>query len=437
MTMGWEARWTLVQESRALSGGQGEIRKVTDLQGRVGALKMMHPADSAQRERRRRFAHEVTSLKLVAGPGVPSLLDDNIVDLPEITVPLYFVQEWIDGEDLGRIDGHPVTLDEALALTRQLAIIVERCHGKGVVHRDIKPENVLLNAEGHIWLVDFGIAWLAAEDRLLTERTHIGQELGNRFLRLPELAAASRSKHDHRSDVAFVTGILFYLLTGQRPRQLVDEHGRRPHERPETRFPAITTEDERFSVGLVGLFQANFSVPLASRHQSLRELAEAIDRLSRPQSLDTSLRQNQEALYQAAIGTAAQMQERAINVSMKTACDALVVKLRELCAASRFPIIEVSLAGGARRNAGDFYNAIRIQDQAMGSFAEGEIFARRDRGHILGLFRVGEGGIQRFYRGPEGDLAGLIDAFRTHADVYLGHGLADLARQIAAQSARP
>ncbi len=64
------------------------------------------------------------------------------------------------------------------------------------------------------------------------QTTHASQDLGNRFLRLPELSAYSSKQRDKRSDITFVVGILFYVLTGTPPKELSDHDGLTPNRRP-------------------------------------------------------------------------------------------------------------------------------------------------------------------------------------------------------------
>lgn len=426
-TQDWQEKWTLVPGIAAQKGGQGHVRKVQDAKGRVGALKLMHPGDQTNSERRRRFAHEVKSLQLVEGQGVPRVLDENASKPRHANSALYFVQDWVDGETLAHLNT-PLDLSEAIDLTLQLATIVQRCHGYGVVHRDIKPENLILSPDTHLYLVDFGIAWLPSDERVESTDTQSGQELGNRFLRLPELGAGSTDKHDPRSDVSFVTGILFYLLTGRPPRQLVDSEGNRPHERSNAGFRNETSGDPRFPVGIVSLFQANFSIELNKRQASMDVLAKALSALAYPEPIDMSKYQQQEAAYQAAIRTARNMQESSVYKAMKDACDALVEKLRISCPATNPTLIEASLAGGAQRQGNNCYNKISIRDKALGIRADGSIIARRESGLVKGLSKVGDSGVRQFYEGPEGDVVGLIDAFDRHAADFLGDALAEHTR---------
>jgi serine/threonine protein kinase len=107
------------------------------------------------------------------------------------TVPLYIVTEWIDGQTLQKhVDERRPSLDEAVGITLSLVDIIDRCHRFGLIHRDIKPDNVMLlqSPDGYtVKLIDFGLSGTSAEEAESREiRTDPGEELGNRFLRLPE-----------------------------------------------------------------------------------------------------------------------------------------------------------------------------------------------------------------------------------------------------------
>jgi serine/threonine-protein kinase len=135
--------WSPVEEAETRAGGQGKVRKVRrSADGRVGALKELHPNLLRDTERRQRMAREVLALQQVQGEGIPTILDHNMDSANETGMPLYFVSEWIDGPTLHQYVGaRPCSLDEALKITRDLATIVSRCHGVNVYHRDIKPDN--------------------------------------------------------------------------------------------------------------------------------------------------------------------------------------------------------------------------------------------------------------------------------------------------------
>jgi serine/threonine-protein kinase len=170
-----------------------------------------------------------------------------------------------------KVRGWPTTkVVEALNISRELARIVERCHEAGVGHRDIKPDNIIIDpSTSHLILVDFGTAWYAAgEDGPDAFRTDWGQELGNWFLRIPDLAAG-RDRRDLRKDLVFIVGVLFYLLTGRTPRVLADERTRPPHESLAESVPDSLTSSSEWKF-IKRFFEVGFQASIDHRFGSVR-----------------------------------------------------------------------------------------------------------------------------------------------------------------------
>ena len=120
--------------------------------------------------------------------------------------------------------------------------------------------------------------WSNSDDDGL--HTDVGQELGNRFLRVPDLAAG-RDRQDPRIDLVFVVGILFYLLTGKAPRVLADERMRPPHVALEAAIPgAVKSAFEWDQVRR--LFDVGFHPSIDFRFQSVDELIDRLDRAIAP-----------------------------------------------------------------------------------------------------------------------------------------------------------
>ncbi|MGQ0637728.1 MAG: serine/threonine protein kinase [Planctomycetaceae bacterium] len=89
----------------------------------------------------------------------------------------------------------------------QAAEALEHAHQLGVVHRDVKPANLLVNAKGDLWVTDFGLAQLQAENDL----THTGDVLGTVRYMSPEQTSGQRAVLDHRTDI-YSLGATFYEL---------------------------------------------------------------------------------------------------------------------------------------------------------------------------------------------------------------------------------
>jgi len=272
--------WAQEGERHYIAGGQGTITKVRNVRdGTLGALKRLHPDSQKNSERRSRFSREVSSLQLLEGNGTPLVLASNVAQWQDKKVEPYAIMEWIDGPNLREhIQKQRMSLDKALGTTLALLDIVERCHGLEIQHRDIKPENVILRSSDYKApvLIDFGIAFRPpSEDEPEDFKTAAGQELGNRFLRLPEHAPNSHISTPI-SDLTHLVGLLFFMVTGRNPVQLRDANGRPPHEAQAQHIPREIVEDTRWSF-LQMIFAIGFQYRTDQRFQSAGDLRKELE----------------------------------------------------------------------------------------------------------------------------------------------------------------
>jgi serine/threonine-protein kinase len=136
-------------------GGMGEVYLARDTRlDRQVAIKAL-PAHLAQDEDRlARFQREAKVLASLNHPGIGA-----IYGLEEANGHQYLILEFVQGETLAdRLAKGPISVDEALALARQIAEALEAAHEKGVVHRDLKPSNVMVTHDGVAKVLDFGLA---------------------------------------------------------------------------------------------------------------------------------------------------------------------------------------------------------------------------------------------------------------------------------------
>ena len=148
-------------------GGMAEVYRVWDMRLNAPvALKEMTPQpglDAATlAQLRRQFEQEASVL---ANLSHPFLVD--VTDFFEEGGNDYLVMRFVEGESLAdRIAREgPVREDLVMTWADELLDALEFCHGQGVIHRDIKPQNVIIRADGHAVLVDFGLVklWDPAE----------------------------------------------------------------------------------------------------------------------------------------------------------------------------------------------------------------------------------------------------------------------------------
>ena len=159
----------------------------------------------------------------------------------------------------------------------------------------MKPDNIILEggASARVWLLDFGISYHDLAD--IDFQTEHWQEVGNRFLRLPELSAGSLSKQDPRSDICFAAGILFYLLTGDHPDVLEDSEGRLPHQRTAAMAKLQHAASPRLA-RLLALFDEAFATRMVNRFATVQAMRERMDRMMQDQPLGSSADEDLAAL---------------------------------------------------------------------------------------------------------------------------------------------
>lgn len=128
-------------------------------------------------------------------------------------------------------------------------------------------------------LIDFGLTFNRRE--VGKDLTGQWEELGNRFLRVPELSSYSSTKQDYRTDILFLSGILFYCLTGQVPAVLEDGTGKLPHQRSDTDLMSVAPDAARARL-LARLFDQGFQPRLNDRFPTIEAFRTALAKLRDP-----------------------------------------------------------------------------------------------------------------------------------------------------------
>lgn len=135
-------------------------RRIGDAE-QVVALKLLHSGLFSQ-EARRRFRREQSIMTQISHPNIARLIDGGVTNLG---IP-YIAMEEIDGTDLiSHAQAYQLDGASRLRLLIELCRAVDAAHRALIVHRDLKPSNVLVSAEGHVKVLDFGIAKLLDDDQ--------------------------------------------------------------------------------------------------------------------------------------------------------------------------------------------------------------------------------------------------------------------------------
>jgi len=196
------------------AGGMGEVWRALDppLRRHV-AIKILPSQYSRDPDRLRRFEQEAQAAGMLNHPNVLA-----IYSVGEHEQAPYLVTELLEGVTLReRLDSSPVPEGKAIEYGDQIVQGLAAAHAKGIVHRDLKPENIFITSDGHVKILDFGLAKLAhaGPEHQAQTQTASGIALGTPAYMSPEQVRGQPA--DHRSDIFAFGAVLYEMLAGRRP----------------------------------------------------------------------------------------------------------------------------------------------------------------------------------------------------------------------------
>ena len=244
-------------------GGMGAVYKARDCElDRLVALKVIRPDLASDESILSRFKRELILAREITHKNVI-----RIFDLGNADGVKFITMEFVEGQDLYSLtkDGRPFTLPEKVKIVLQVCRALDAAHSEGVVHRDLKPQNIMVEANGRVVVMDFGIARSMEQAGM----TSTGAMIGTPAYMSPEQAMGE--KVDTRSDL-FALGVIFYeLLTGKSPYEAETIVGlalKRIHERPQ---PPIE-RDPQVPQALSDVVLKCLAVELNQRYQTAQEI---------------------------------------------------------------------------------------------------------------------------------------------------------------------
>jgi tRNA A-37 threonylcarbamoyl transferase component Bud32 len=173
-------------------------------------LKFLNPNVSEDEEIMKRFVHELRYSRKITHHNVIRIYDFLFIQGNYAISMEYFPSHTLGSEVVGE---KPMPLARALNFGIDICTGMEVAHAQGIVHRDLKPANVLINNEGLLKIVDFGVA--AAQREGDTQLTKTGYVIGSPKYMAPEQILGK--KVDQRADVYALGVILYEIMTGVPP----------------------------------------------------------------------------------------------------------------------------------------------------------------------------------------------------------------------------
>jgi serine/threonine protein kinase/Tol biopolymer transport system component len=202
-------------------GGMGVVWKARDTRlDRFVALKFLPAAKMSDPERKRRFIQEAKSASALNHPNIVT-----VYEIDQTAGADFIAMEFVQGKTLGHLIGRKgLRLKTVIEYAVQIADALAAAHSAGIVHRDLKPGNVIVNENGCVKVLDFGLAKLTEHDRsnpltrteTMAEKptTEDGVIVGTVSYMSPEQAEGR--KVDARSDIFSFGAVLYEMITGRR-----------------------------------------------------------------------------------------------------------------------------------------------------------------------------------------------------------------------------
>lgn len=190
-------------------GGMADVYKAKDcLLNRPVAVKILHEEFKQDKEFIDKFQREAQAAARLSHPNIVNIYDVGVADGDH-----YIVMEYVPGRTLKdriRQEGH-LSVSESLRVAREIAEALAHAHANNLVHCDIKPHNILMMADGHAKVADFGIARAVTESTM----TYSGNVIGSVHYFSPEQAKGTMITP--KSDVYSLGVVLYEMLTGKLP----------------------------------------------------------------------------------------------------------------------------------------------------------------------------------------------------------------------------
>ncbi len=192
------------------AGGMGRVYRATDSRlGRDVAIKVLSRANAGNPEMRERFDREMRSAAAFSHPNVMEIYDVGSHDDFQLAV-----MEYIEGRSLRKLIDDRLSIKESVEIATGIAAGLAAAHERELLHRDIKPENIMVSSDGHVKILDFGLArpQQPAADQSLTRTSMVP---GTIPYMSPEQSAGEALQCS--TDIFSMGTMLYEMLAGKNP----------------------------------------------------------------------------------------------------------------------------------------------------------------------------------------------------------------------------
>ena len=232
-------------------------------------LKFLNPNVSQDEEVMKRFVHELRYSRKITHKNVIRIYDFLYIQGNYAISMEYFPSHTLGSEV---VNEKPVELKRAMQFAMDICTGMTVAHQQGIVHRDLKPANVLINQEGLLKIVDFGVA--AAQREGDTQLTKTGYVIGSPKYMAPEQILGK--KVDERADIYALGVMLYEMVTGVPPYSRGDHMSvMYQHVQGKARVPQEV--NPHLPPGLSDLVMRAMAVDKTKRFQSMEELRVALE----------------------------------------------------------------------------------------------------------------------------------------------------------------
>lgn len=235
-------------------------------------LKFLNPNVSSDEEMMKRFVHELRYSRKITHRNVIRIYDFLHLQGCYAISMEYFPSHTLSGEIP---DSKPMDLKKALKFSKDLATGMSIAHLAGVIHRDLKPANILVNDEGLLKIVDFGVAAAASSGD--TQLTKTGYVIGSPKYMAPEQILGK--KVDRTADVYSIGVIMYEMVTGIPPYSRGD-HMSVMYQHVQGKAKHCQEINPDLPDDYAQLIVKAMSVDKTKRHQSMEQLTEALENVN-------------------------------------------------------------------------------------------------------------------------------------------------------------